>query len=131
MRRLILVVVLTLGVAGVAGAERYFAAITGVDSATNTVEYTVTYGKDKGKDVKGRVAKDCIIKEGFYRLGKPAKTHEGDDIAAGLKNAAFKKATADKPLKVNIYTADDDDAPNGVKKGDVIKILVNPEPKKK
>ena len=130
MRRFMLVGFLSLLIAGVAGAGRYFAAITAVDPATDKVEYTVTYGKDKGKDVKARVGKDCIIKEGYYRLGKPAKTHEGDEIKGGLKNAIFKKATADKPVRVNIYTADDDDAPNGVKKGDVIKILVNPEPKK-
>lgn len=129
--RLVVAVLLSFALAHEATAAHYFAAITAVDAEKGTVTYTVTFGKEKDAEAKGaRVAKDCVIKEGYYRLGKPATTKEGDDIADGLKNAIFKKATPEKPVKVNIYTADEDDADKGIKKGDIVKILVNPLPKK-
>ena len=93
--------------------------------------FTARSGKNKDLVVKATVAKNCAVKEGYYRAGKPAVTKEGDDIEDGLKNPVFKKATEKEPLRVDIYTADEDDADKGIKKGDVIKILVNPPPKKK
>ena len=72
------------------------------------------------------------IEEALHHdLGKPATTKEGDDIADGLKSPVFKKASAEKPLRVNIYTAEEDDVGKGISRGDVVKILVNPERKKK
>jgi hypothetical protein len=130
MRGSVLALLLTVAVAGQAPAAHYFAVITSADAEKRTVNYTITFGKDKDSVVGGTVAKDCIIKEGYYRLGKPAVTKEGDDIPDGLKNGMFKKATSENPLRVDIYTADEDDADKGIKKGDVIKILVNPPPKK-
>jgi hypothetical protein len=108
-----------------------FAVITGVDAEKGTVTYTVTFGKNKDTVVQAPVAKGCVIKEGSYQLGKPAVTKEGDDVADGLKNPVFQKATDKNPLRVNIYTAAEDDADNGIKQGDVVKILVNPPPQKK
>jgi hypothetical protein len=103
-----------------------------VDADKGTVTYTARVGKEKVTEVNAPVAKGCVIKEGYYRLGKPAVTKEGDDIPKGLKNEVFQKATAENPLTVDLYTADEDDADKGVKKGDVIKILVNPpKPPKK
>ncbi|MFO0965512.1 MAG: hypothetical protein U0793_08000 [Gemmataceae bacterium] len=58
-----------------------------------------------------------MFKEGYYRLGKPAVTKEGDDIKDGLKNMVFQKASAENPLRANIFTAEEDDAAKGVKKG--------------
>jgi hypothetical protein len=130
MRRFLIAAFLTLAFSSVATAERYFAAITDVDAEKGTVIYTITFGKDRNDVVKAQVAKDCVIKEGYYRLGKPAATKEGDDIPGGLKNPVFMKASAQKPLRVNIYTADQDDEAKGIRVGDVIKILVNPPPKK-
>ena len=129
MRWSIVAVILALA-AGPAPAAHYFAVITSVDADKRTVNYTVTAGKNKDSVVGGTVIKDCVIKEGYYRLGKPAVTKEGDDIPDGLKNGVFKKATSENPLRVDLYTADEDDAEKGIKKGDVIKILVNPPPKK-
>jgi hypothetical protein len=130
MCRAIFATLLLLALAGQVTAAHYFANITAVDAKKGTVTYTVTFGKEKDTEVKAPVAKNCVIKEGYYRLGKPATTKEGDDIADGLKNAIFKNATAQKPVKVNVYTADADDPDAGVKKGDIVKILVNPPPKK-
>ena len=130
MNKLVLAVVVTLAVAGTVAAERQFADITRVDADKAIIEYTIYYGKKKDTDVKARVAKVCVIKEGYFRLGKPAQTKEMDDIPNGLNNQQFQKATAEKPLRVNIYTADDDDKDKGIKAGDVIKILVNPPPAK-
>jgi hypothetical protein len=57
---------------------------------------------------------------------------EGNDIFEGLRNPIFQKATPDNAMRVNIYTADEDDQDRGVRRGDVFKILVNPKnPKKK
>lgn len=131
MRGFVLALLITVAGVDQAPAAHYFAVITSVDAEKRKVNYTVTAGKDKDSVVGGIVAKDCVIKEGYYRLGKPAVTKEGDDIPDGLKNGAFKKASSDNPLKVDIYTADEDDADKGIKKGDVIKILVNPPPPKK
>lgn len=131
MRKMTLVLLLTFVGAGVANAGRYFAAITGVDPAKGTIAYTITFGKERNTEAKAKVAKDCVIKEGFYRLGKPARTVEGDDIADGLKNPVFAKASAENPVRVNVYTADADDQGKGIRQGDVVKILVNPPPKKK
>ncbi len=130
MRRFLLAALLALVLTGVSSAGRYFARITAVDPDKGTATYTITFGKEKGTEVTARVAKGCVIKEGYYRLGKPATTKEGDDVAGGLKNAVFKKASADKPVTVNVYTADEDDKDAGVKKGEITKILVNPGPKK-
>lgn len=128
MHKLILATVCVLLTSSVALAERLFAEITGVDAAKGTINYKITFGKDKkGTEVNNaQVIKDCVIREGFYRLGKPARTEEKDEIVNGLKNFVFEKASPDNPLRVNIYTADADDAEKGIKKGDVIKILVNP-----
>src|SRR5215207_2768882 len=126
MRRFILAALLMLAIAGVATAGRYFAVITAVDADKDTITYTITQGKERNNEVTAKLVKDCVIKEGYYRLGKPATTKEGDDIAKRLKDPAFQKATADKPLQVNIYTADEDDNNAGIKKGEVAKILVNP-----
>jgi hypothetical protein len=131
MRWSVLALVMVLAIADVAIAGRYFAEITAVNTDKGTVDYTITFGKKKDTRATARVAKDCAIKEGYYRLGKPAHTKEFDDIAGGLKNARFKKATPENPVRVNIYTADADDAEKGIRAGDVIKILVNPPPKLK
>ena len=131
MRWLIVAVLLSFAVAGRAAAGHAFAVITGADAEKGTVDYTGPAGPNKGSVAKAAVAKDCVLKEGYRRLGKPGVTKEGDDIPDGLKNDVFKKATAENPLKVDIYTADEDDPDKGVKKGDVIKILVNPPPKPK
>lgn len=117
--------------AGAASAARLFADILAVDAEKGTVTYVVTFGKNKGAEFKIPVAKDCVFKEGYYRLGKPAVTKEGDDIKDGLKNMVFQKASAENPLRANIFTAEEDDAAKGVKKGDVLKILVNPKFKPK
>ena len=130
MKKAIAALVLTLTMTAVATAGRYFAIITKVDADKNTIVYSTTFGKDRVTDVTGTLAKDCVIKEGYYRLGKPATTKEGDVIANGLRHPVFQKATAEKPLQVNIYTADADDKDKGIKSGDVIKILVNPPRKK-
>jgi hypothetical protein len=132
MRWFIVAVLLTLAMVGVAtAAHPYFAAISAVDAEKGTVTYTITTGKDRGMEIKAPVIKDCPIKEGYYRLGKPATTEEGDEVPDGLKNAVFQKATAEKPLSVNVYVATEDDADKGIKKGYVVKILVNPKPKDK
>jgi len=131
MRWFSLALLLTFTLAGVSNAGRYFAAITGVDPGKSTIDYTITFGKQKNTDVKAKVAKDCVIKEGYYRLGKPATTKEGDDIVNGLKNPVLTKASRANPVRVNIYTADEDDPANGIRRGDVVKILVNPKPRPK
>ena len=117
--------------APLASAHWWFAEITAVDAEKGTVTYTITFGNMKNTEVNAGIVRDCVIKEGFYRLGKPAKATEGADIANGLKNAAFKKASRDNPLRVNIFTADEDDAAKGIRRGDVKRILVNPPPKVK
>jgi hypothetical protein len=131
MRWFILSGLLALAVTGEAKAARYFAAVTAADPVNNTIVYTIRVGKDRNTVVNARVARDCVIKEGYYRLGKPARTVEGDDIAGGLKSPVFTKASVEKPVRVNIYTADEDDPGRGVRRGDVVKILVNPERKKR
>ena len=128
MRHSSVAVFLTFAFASVGNAAHYFANITAVDAEKGTVTYTVTSGKDKDKEVTATVIKDCVLKEGFYRLGKPATTTEGDEISDGLKNSVFKKASPEKPLKVDIFTANEANADKGIKQGDVTKILVNPKP---
>lgn len=131
-RKCIFALVLMLSMSATVVAQQYFAVITGVDAEKGTVTYKVTFGKDKADtEITAPLAKDCVIKHGYYRLGKPATTKEEDDVANGLRNSVFKKASADNPVKVNIYTADEDDNDKKVKKGEVVKILVNPPPKKK
>jgi hypothetical protein len=125
------VVLLSLVAAVAAAAEHNFAEITAVDVEKRTVTYTIVGGKMRGAEVTAPLAKDCVLKEGDYRLGKPATTKEGEDIADGLANPVFKKASDKNPLRVNVYTAEEDDADKKVKRGDVLKILVNPPPKKK
>ena len=131
MRRFTLVLLLTFTLAGVSNADQYFANITGVDPAKGTIVYTIIFGKERNTEVKATVTKDCVIKEGYYRLGKPATTREGDDIVNGLKNPVLAKASAENPVRVNIYTAEEDELGKGVRRGDVVKILVNPKPKKR
>ncbi len=132
MRNLLFVVGVTLAGAGVAAAEQQFALITAADADKATVTYSITFGKNRDNQVTAKVAKGCVIKEGYYRLGKPAKRVEGDDLFNGLRNPIFQKATPANGVRVNIYTADEDDQDRGVRRGDVIKILVNPRtPKKK
>jgi hypothetical protein len=128
MQQSIIAVFLTFAFASVGNAAHYFATITAVDAEKGTITYKVTSGKDKDKEVKATVNKDCVLKEGMYRLGKPATTMEGDEIADGLKNSLFQKASPEKPLKVDIFTANQANDDKGIKEGDVIKILVNPKP---
>jgi hypothetical protein len=127
MRWFIPAVVLALTVTEVATADRYFAAITAVDPAKGAVVYTITDGKDKGTEVKGHAAKACVFKEATARRGILA---EGLPLAGGLKNALFKMAKAEKPLRAYIHTADEDNLGNGVRRGDVVKILVISQNKK-
>jgi hypothetical protein len=127
MIRFILAAVLTVAMASVAAAEHYFANITAVDAGKGTVVYKVTFGKNKNKEFKANVAKDCVIREGFYRLGKPARLQEGEHLVNGLRNFVFEMARADNPLKVNIYTADAADKDKGSREGDIVKILVHPK----
>jgi hypothetical protein len=110
-------------------AHPYFAVITAVDAEKGTVVYTITFGKDKDQQVKATVVKGCVIKAGSYILGKPARTEEGGDIPNGLKNKTFKAASAENPLQVNVFTADEDNLEKGIRRGDLIKILVNPKPR--
>jgi hypothetical protein len=131
MFRFMTTAVLLIVLASNAQSAHYFASISEVDAAKGVVTYTHTRGKDKGTIFKAPVGKNCVIKEGAYFLGKPAGTKEGDDVAEGLKNAKFKNATAEQPLTVDIFTADADDEEKGIKAGDIVKILVNPAPKKK
>jgi hypothetical protein len=131
MKQYLPALVLSMTLPALAAAHPWFAEITAVDPERGTVMYTITFGKQKDTVIKANVAKTCVIKEGAYRLGKPATTREGDDIAGGLRNALFQKATAEKPLRVNIFTADEDDPNQGIQRGDVLKILVNPPPKGK
>lgn len=131
MKKFVFASVFTLTMVAAVTAGQNFAAISGVDADKGTVTYTITYGKNKDTEVTAKVTKDCVIKHGYYRLGKPATTKEGDEVANGLRNAVFQKATRDNPVRVNVYTADEDDAALGVKRGDVVKILVNPPPKVK
>lgn len=127
MRNLFLATVCFFLLASVALAERLFAQITAADADKGTIDFKIVSGKKKDTEIKAApIAKDCVIREGSYRLGKPAQVIEGDAIANGLKNFVFQKAAPDNPLRVNIFTADADDAEKGIKKGDVIKILVNP-----
>jgi hypothetical protein len=130
-RCFVLAAFVALTAAGATNAGRYFAEITSVDAEKGSVTYTVTQGKDRGTQFQARIARGCVIKEGYHRLGKPGFTKEGDDVTGGLKNAVFGKASAENPVRVNVYTADEDDEANGVKKGEVVKILVNPPFKKK
>lgn len=108
-----------------------FAEITAVDAKKNEITYTITFGKDRQTQVLARLNKDCAIKEGYYRLGKPASTVEKEELPGGLQHAAFAKASAENPVVANVYVAQADDDGKGYKKGEVIKILVNPMPKKK
>ncbi len=131
MTRFLSALLLTPGLGAAALAGQHFAVVTGADAEKGTVTYKITFGKDKGDtELTAKLAKDCVIKHGYYRLGKPAMTKEEDDVADGLRNEVFKKASGDNPVRVNIYTADEDDNDKGLKKGDVVKILVNPPPKK-
>jgi hypothetical protein len=109
-----------------ASAHWWFAEITAVDVEKGIVTYTITFGNMKNTEVKAGIVRDCVIKEGFYRLGKPAAATEEADIANGLKNALFKKASRENPLRVNIFTANEDDNATGIQRGDILKILVNP-----
>jgi hypothetical protein len=127
MRRHFTAIALTLTLTGVAAADRYFAEITAVDAEKGAIVFKPTRGKDANKEMTARLAKDCIIKEGLYRLGKPARTDLGPDIAEGLKNKVFKTATAENPLRVNVFTADVDDPGKNINRGDVTHILVNPK----
>lgn len=129
MKKYLLAVGIVLSQVAVVMAGRYFAVITAVNADKGTITYALTFGQDKGQVFKGVLAKECVIKEGYYRLGKPATTKEGEDLANGLRNPIFKNASPEKPVRVNIYTADENDA--NVKAGEVIKILVNPPFKKK
>jgi hypothetical protein len=125
-RCFVLAAFVAFAAAGAADARHYFAAIVAVDAEKGTITYTLTSGKDRDTEHKATLAKGCVIKEGYYRLGKPAVTKEGDDVTGGLKNAVFGKASAENRVRVNVYVADEDDEAKGVKKGEVVKILVNP-----
>ena len=97
--------VLLAAVAAVAvAAEQHFAEITAVDAEKRTVTYTVTFGKNRGAVVTVPLAKDCVLKEGYYRLGKPATTKEGDDIAgsSGLPWARAAASTC-QPSPIELF----------------------------
>ncbi len=128
MHRYLASLLLLVVLAPLASAQWWFAEITAVDVEKGIVTYTITFGKMKDTEVKAGLVRDCVIKEGFYRLGKPAEATLGADIAKGLKNAVCKKASRENPLRVNLFTADEDDNATGIQRGDVTKILVNPPP---
>lgn len=131
MRFLILSTVMILPVSARVNPVHHYARITTVDADKGTIEYQIVAGPNRGTEFKASISKGCVLKEGFLRAGKPAVLKEGDEIADGLKNPIFQKASVKNPLKVDIYTAGEDDPDKGIKKGDVIKIYVNPPPKKK
>jgi hypothetical protein len=133
--KFLLAAVVTLAVAGAAAAEHYFARIVGVDAAKGTVVFKVGFsdkatadkGPAKARELKATVIRECVIREGSYRLGKPAKLVEGAPLENGLRNFVFRNASAAMPLRANIYTADADNKEQGIKQGDIIKILVHPQ----
>jgi hypothetical protein len=98
MRSLFFASLLALAIGGVASAEHHFANITAVDVEKGTVVYTIRAGKGLNTEVEAPIAKNCVVKEGLYRQGKPAVTKEGDDIVNGLKNPVFQHATDKNPL---------------------------------
>jgi len=127
MHKFLLAALCVLFLSSAAFAERFFASITAVDAKKGEIVFDRIVKKEKVKAVKATVAKDCVIREGQYRLGKPATTIEGEVLVNGLKNFVFEKASAEVPLRVTIFTADAADADKGIKIGDVIKILVHPK----
>jgi hypothetical protein len=127
MKQFVCAIVVSLAITGAALAEHYFAVITAVNADKGTVDYKIVFGKQKGTEVKAKLAKDCVIREGVYRLGKPATLKEGDVLVNGLRNFVFEKVSPDNPLRVDIYTADTADADKGINEGDILKILVNPK----
>ena len=85
--------------AGAALADRYFANIIAVDPDKRTIVMDITAGLKKGADVKAPVAKDCVIRDGEVRLGKPARIIEGDVLVNGLKNFIFEKVSREQPVR--------------------------------
>jgi hypothetical protein len=138
MRGLLLVTVVALASVSVAAADQFHAIIIGVDSDKNAIEYRKATSRGfvpsapYSEPVKASVAGECVIKEGWWYLGKPAGIKEGDSIQNGLKDPILKKASADAPVQCRIHTAVADDNANKIKKGDVIKIIIytNPNYKK-
>src|SRR5262249_29575465 len=126
MKKFGLAIVLTLALVGITMAERYQAIIIGANADKGTVEYRRRYLKDFKEPVMANVTKDCAIREGKVILGKPLRIEEGEPIINGLGNFIFQNANAANPLHVNIFTADADDKDKGIRKGDVVKILVPP-----
>ena len=101
--------------------------IIGVDADKGIISYVPALGKNKGAEKKIQAVKDCVCKVGYFRFGKPAFAMEGEVIAKGLRNPMFQKASVEKPVRVDILTAQRDDDTLGIKKGDVVKVLVNPK----
>ena len=101
--------------------------IVGVDADKGIITYVPALGKNKGAEKKVQAVRDCVCKVGYFRFGKPASAMEGEVIANGLRNPIFQKASVEKPVRVDLLTAQRDDDTLGIKKGDVVKVLVNPK----
>src|SRR5687767_14325706 len=99
MKNTLLAAVVILGLAGVASAEHFFANITAADHVKNTIVFKVTSGKQKGNEIKATLIRECVIREGSYRLGKPAQLKEGDPLVNGLRNFAFQNVSAERPVR--------------------------------
>lgn len=128
MKKHALAIVMVIFCCSTAAARHYFANITAVDADKGTVTFKIKTKtiEDGVKDtvITAKITKDCVIREGYYRLGKPATTIESDELVNGLKNFVFQNASKDLPLKVDIFTVDADDKDKGHSKGDIVKILV-------
>lgn len=94
---LVAVLIAMFALAGIAEARWVFADIIGIDADKRIVEYRITFGKARGTDVKVTIAKDCQVKEGYYRLGKPATTKVGDDIPMASRMGCFARQASTIP----------------------------------
>jgi hypothetical protein len=100
--------------------------IFGVNAEKGIITFVTTLGIKKGIEKKIQATKDCVCKVGYFRFGKPAYSMEGQEFAKGLRDRIFQMASPEKPLRVDFLTAQRDDDAKGIKKGDVVKVLVNP-----
>src|SRR5947208_1640657 len=130
MSKYILATACTLALTGAAAAEHFFANVTAVDAARGTVVFKVTAGKKKGQEIKAKLAPDCVIREGSYRLGKPAKLIERVALDELGRLAEAVGALADDAvggqLRLDFLALllaggdlEDDGAAGGVHRGDV------------
>src|SRR5262249_48249443 len=62
MKKSAIALVLLLTVTAAVMARPGFGAITSVDAEKNTITYTITFGKDRGTEIKTVIHKDCVIK---------------------------------------------------------------------